>query len=354
MLAAAGHLQAAPAAQAGQLRHARFTLGQDTTRQITRTLARRLALPPTQVLTGVFALALARWQNTDEVSFDIRSDPRTHRPHLRRQVGRLADRYPVHLAVPPAPTALAQLSALAAALAASAGRADGQGFGACREFSPDPGLRRTLRALPPARACLTLHPPGQSPSVPARPLTGNPPRSTAHPLQVHAALTGGRLHLGLDWTSGHDGALTDAEAAALTQHLRGLLEELAAAPAPLTPVREATPQQAALYRSSQAHPGTGRHIEQLVWDWHGPLDLPRFTAAWQCVCDRETILRTAFTPTTGEVRLTVHPHAAPEITRRTRTDGDWDTLLEHDRLRGFDLHRPAPLRLTLLPPPPTP
>ncbi|MGJ5760734.1 hypothetical protein [Streptomyces galbus] len=84
----------------------------------------------------------------------------------------------------------------------------------------------------------------------------------------------------------------------------------------------AHPQQAALFTGTDARPGTGRHVEQLIWVWHGPLDTERFTAAWQSVFDHESVLRTAFT---GGPRpqLMVHSRVTVEITRRVHRAGDW-------------------------------
>ncbi|MDO0930194.1 hypothetical protein QQY66_00075 [Streptomyces sp. DG2A-72] len=79
----------APARTAGlgEARRTGFVLDEDHTERIVQVLARRLALTPAQVLTGVFALALARWQGSDEVSFDVRSDPRSGRRSLRHPRG---------------------------------------------------------------------------------------------------------------------------------------------------------------------------------------------------------------------------------------------------------------------------
>ncbi|MYR54952.1 hypothetical protein GTY54_01365, partial [Streptomyces sp. SID625] len=54
--------------------------------------------------------------------------------------------------------------------------------------------------------------------------------------------------------------------------------------------------------------GPGRHIEQLCWNWTGPLDTARFTAAWHSVADRETVLRASF-DWTGAPLLVLHDHA---------------------------------------------
>ncbi|MCX5096762.1 condensation domain-containing protein [Streptomyces sp. NBC_00365] len=345
---AAGSRQTAP----GAVRRSAFVLAEGATERITRGLARRLVLTAGQVLTGVFALALARWYGCDEVDFDVWGDPRPGRQGLRRQVGRLTDPYPVHLAPGPGPDPLDQLDALAGALAACAGRAaGGAGFGACREWSPDPLLRHALGELPPAQACLILHGAGEPQPARADTADGGAPTRPGHPLEVQARVVGGRLHIGLDWVAdarlGGDG-LTDARVRDLERLLRDLLEELAELPAaPAGAVFRPTAQQAALYTGGDADPGTGRHVEQLVWVWHGPLDAARFAAAWQSVFDCETVLRTAFSGT-GEPLLVLHERVVPEITRQVSGDGGWSPFLERDRLRGFDLRRPGALRLTLL------
>ncbi|MFI5661868.1 condensation domain-containing protein [Streptomyces sp. NPDC051684] len=106
------------------------------------------------------------------------------------------------------------------------------------------------------------------------------------------------------------------------------------------------PHQEGLLLDALAHRGTGRYVEQLFWQWHGPLDVERFTAAWQSVFDCETVLRAAF-DLDGTPRLVVHDHVRVEVTRHDDS-ADWDALLERDRLRGFDLRVPGLLRATLL------
>ncbi|WP_381803515.1 condensation domain-containing protein [Streptomyces niveus] len=311
-----------------------FVLEEEITERITHGLARRLALTTGEALTGVFALALARWQGTGSVGFDVRSDPRAGRPSLRRQVGRLAEPYPVQLTLDPGLAPLGRLTALAESLAACAGRADsGAGFGACREWSPDPATRHALREMPPARTCLLLDDDDAPPT---------------HRVEVRAHVRDGRLSVGVNWVADPAGGITDTSVHSLARQLRELLEELADTPAArILPAFRATPQQAALHAGGDTRPGTGRHVEQLVWIWHGPLDTARFTASWQSVLDCETVLRTSFTGD-GEPLLVVHERVTPDITRQTFRDGDWSALLERDRLRGFHLRRPGALRLTLL------
>lgn len=116
------------------------------------------------------------------------------------------------------------------------------------------------------------------------------------------------------------------------------------APRPSVPV---TWQQHDLLLDSLAHRGTGRHVEQFSWCWRGPLDTERFTAAWQSVIDRETVLRAAFV-WEPQPRVVLHDRARAEVVRHPVGTVDWDDLLERDRLRGFDLRRPGPLRVTLV------
>ncbi|MGW7385642.1 condensation domain-containing protein [Streptomyces sp. NPDC054794] len=125
-----------------------------------------------------------------------------------------------------------------------------------------------------------------------------------------------------------------------------------AAASPDRPARIYVPvtwQQYDLLVDSFAHRGTGRHVEQLTWCWHGPLDTERFTAAWQSVVDRETVLRSGFLWGTRP-RVVFHERAHPEVVRHPAAGVDWRELVERDRLRGFDLRRPCPLRITLVGP----
>ncbi|WP_405817719.1 condensation domain-containing protein [Streptomyces sp. NBC_00838] len=332
----------------GARRRTGFVLGEEITERITHGLARRLALTTGQTLTGVFALALARRQGAGSVDFDVRADPRAGHDGLLRCVGRLAEPYPVQLTLDPGLVPLDRLTALADSLAAGAGRADGgAGFGACREWSPDPATRRALREMPPARVCLLLD--DDAPADPEDP-GGSPPGSAppTHRVEVRAHVRDGRLRVGLDWVADSAHGVTETSVRALARELRSLFEELADTPAArILPAFRATPQQSALHRGGDTRPGTGRHVEQLVWIWHGSLDFARFTDSWQSVLDCETVLRTAFTGD-GEPLLVVHERVTPDITRHTFHDGDWSALLEQDRLRGFQLRRPGALRLTLL------
>lgn len=109
----------------------------------------------------------------------------------------------------------------------------------------------------------------------------------------------------------------------------------------------ATPLQRELLAGADAHPGPGRQVEQASWDWYGPLDVARFTAAWRSVSAHESVLRTAFDDR-AEPGLVVHEEAEPEVVRLPHGSAEWTSVVEADRRRGIDPRRPAPLRVTLL------
>ncbi|MEW2160855.1 condensation domain-containing protein [Streptomyces sp. NPDC007189] len=106
-------------------------------------------------------------------------------------------------------------------------------------------------------------------------------------------------------------------------------------------------QRALLAAAVGAQGGPGRYVEQIFWDWAGPLDLGRFIAAWQSVAEREAVLRASF-DWAGAARLVLHDRAAVEVVRHVHADVGWSELLRQDRARGFELYRPGLLRVSLL------
>ncbi|MFG3053325.1 condensation domain-containing protein [Kitasatospora sp. NPDC048239] len=121
-----------------------------------------------------------------------------------------------------------------------------------------------------------------------------------------------------------------------------------------------SPAQLELLSTSNEPRSESRHVEQLTFDWHGPLDAQRFTTAWQSVYQHETVLRAAFDwtrdtdtppPRPDDAWIVLHEHAEPDITHHLHGALGWNELLEADLRRGFDLRQPALLRTTLLHPP---
>ncbi|MFF7202197.1 condensation domain-containing protein [Streptomyces sp. NPDC008141] len=149
----------------------------------------------------------------------------------------------------------------------------------------------------------------------------------------------------------HSLRLTAGAGAAPGDFPLGLLADLLTRPGTVgvRPARSvaSTPLQRELLADADAHPGTGRQVGQLAWDWHGPLDPERFTSAWQSVVARESVLRTAFDDGPDPATV-IHDHVDAEVQRLPCTPGAWAALLERDRRRGLDPRRPGPLRITVL------
>ncbi|MFD7033992.1 condensation domain-containing protein [Streptomyces sp. NPDC059917] len=140
------------------------------------------------------------------------------------------------------------------------------------------------------------------------------------------------------------GAAVDAGGGAGAELLADLLGPRAGAG---EPVALAGHQRDLLREAVTRHGGPDRHIEQLHWNWSGPLDPARFAAAWQSVADREVVLRAAF-DWTVVARLVLHPRADVDVVHRAYGETGWPELLAADRLHAFALDRPPLLRLTLL------
>ncbi|XDO64536.1 hypothetical protein HEP84_52765 [Streptomyces sp. RLB1-33] len=75
--------------------------------------------------------------------------------------------------------------------------------------------------------------------------------------------------------------------------------------------------------------------------------MARFAAAWQSVVDRECVLRACF-DWVAAPRLVLHARAEADIAVFSPAAVTWPQLLRRDRARGFALHRPGLLRLTVL------
>ncbi|MFF6954818.1 hypothetical protein ACFZAD_40510 [Streptomyces iakyrus] len=129
--------------------------------------------------------------------------------------------------------------------------------------------------------------------------------------------------------------------------VRGALADRVVARAARLPVAgtPATPLQRALLAEHDLSPEPGRPSEQLVFDWHGPLELPVFTAAWRAVFAAEAVLRSCFDDG-PHPRILVLDTVEPEVTAHRVLDGTQPEL--RYPARGVDPRRPGPLRITVL------
>ncbi|MER7056854.1 condensation domain-containing protein [Streptomyces sp. NPDC000351] len=184
-------------------------------------------------------------------------------------------------------------------------------------------------------------------------------------LEVHGPLDGDRLEAALDQVAVHH---PDAPApphridrhgpARHTLRLSagapgaafpwGLLADLLTHPAAGARAARSVPPttlQRELLADADAHPG--RHVERLIWAWHGRLDLDRFRASWQSVVDRESVLRAAFGDG-PEPLLLLHDDVDADVLWLPQGTVGWPDLVEHDLRRGLDPRLPPGLRVTVL------
>ncbi|MFG2978420.1 condensation domain-containing protein [Streptomyces sp. NPDC048331] len=235
-------------------------------------------------------------------------------------------------------------------------------------------LEEALAALPPCTPTLRRHtdthhtlqlpPPPYPAGTLADLLAGSPSENAAYPASSRPSVGAGGAAVpeAVDAAAGGPGAapaqgpvLDPRRAAAAEQRpagqTSGAVRSVPIASAVPVP---AAPLQRDVLLDALARPGTGLHIGQLHWRWHGPLDTERFTEAWQSLADREAVLRAALAPPVRDTgpRIVVHAHAAPEIRRHGHSAVDWYALLTAERARPFDLLHPGPLRIALLDEPP--
>lgn len=106
-----------------------------------------------------------------------------------------------------------------------------------------------------------------------------------------------------------------------------------------------TPLQAGMLFHAAAHPGSGVDVEQISMRLDEPLDLERFTAAWQKVFERHPILRSRFDWQSGSEPLMIQCEAADvSVAVADWSDVESATqeqriaeLMTADRVAGFDL-----------------
>ncbi len=118
---------------------------------------------------------------------------------------------------------------------------------------------------------------------------------------------------------------------------------------PLTPT-----QQGILFETLAATEG-GIHIEQSVWDFHGHVDLDIFRQTWQMTLDKHPILRTvyAWDRLDEPVQIVLNQVAVPFIyedwqqASDTEQTAKFETWLQEDRLRGFNMNQAPLIRLAL-------
>ncbi|MGC1331021.1 amino acid adenylation domain-containing protein, partial [Pseudomonas sp.] len=143
------------------------------------------------------------------------------------------------------------------------------------------------------------------------------------------------------------GGLTpsDFPLARLTQ---AQLDNLPVPVAQLEDIYPLSPMQQGILFHSVFTPQAGAYINQLRVDVQG-LDLARFRAAWQAALDAHPVLRSGFAwEGEGDSPLQiVHRHVSLVLEQGAHVE-DADQVADAERQRGFDLRRPALMRLRLV------
>ncbi|WP_416422489.1 amino acid adenylation domain-containing protein [Pseudomonas sp. App30] len=143
------------------------------------------------------------------------------------------------------------------------------------------------------------------------------------------------------------GGLTpsDFPLARLTQ---AQLDNLPVPAAQIEDIYPLSPMQQGILFHSVFTPTAGAYINQLRVDVQG-LDLARFRAAWQAALDAHPVLRCGFAwEGEGDAALQiVHRHVSLVLEQGSAVE-DAEQVARAERQRGFDLRRPALMRLRLV------
>ncbi|MGZ4106687.1 MAG: non-ribosomal peptide synthetase, partial [Tumebacillaceae bacterium] len=124
----------------------------------------------------------------------------------------------------------------------------------------------------------------------------------------------------------------------------------------LEDIYELSPMQQGMLFHSILAPESGVYVQQFCFELNGDVDLAAFNRAWQSVIERHSVLRTAFFWEELEkpVQVVYQSAELPLVLDDWRGLSSeeqatrWDTLLQEDRKRGFDLTEAPVMRLLLI------
>jgi amino acid adenylation domain-containing protein/non-ribosomal peptide synthase protein (TIGR01720 family) len=294
-------------------------------------------------LLSALARALAPWVGSGEFVLDLEGHGREEIHSdldLSRSMGWLTSIFPMRLALDTQADAESALKETASRLKAIP--KNGFGYGPLRYLAERPisgaptqlvfNFMGQLDSLCAGSALFSL---SEGPTGPWH----GPKNPRRHALEVLAAVQQGRLTVTFTYS---EELHREETVAALAARYRAALRELVAAaerPAPYA----LTPMQALFV----ANPAMGYQVWR--FSLSGPLDIPRFRAAWERVLSRHTILRTTFNETAQCVQPSVRlPFVVRDLRTSTDPESEVETLLEAERAMPFALDTAPLLRLTLL------
>ncbi|HEX2190457.1 MAG TPA: amino acid adenylation domain-containing protein, partial [Longimicrobiaceae bacterium] len=341
-----------------------------------------------EVLLCALGRALARWTGSGRLRVELeghgREEERFPGVDLSRTVGWFTSVYPVLLDLPGDGGPGEALRAVKEQLRAVPGRGLGYGLlrwgagGAAAELEEAPAAEVAFNYLGQVDGAVSAG--GFFAFAPEGPgASQDPRRARTHRLEVTGVVSGGRLGVAF----GYGAAVlrrdtVEALAAGFLEELRGLVAHCRGAEAggytpsdfPLAGLGQAaldrllgrergvedvypmTSMQEGLLFHSLDEPRSGVYVGQLGFVLEGPLDADALERAWRGAVARHAGLRTAFAweglPRPVQV---VREDAELEFRREDRRGwgaAELDALAEAERARGFDLARPALMRLALV------
>ncbi|HZI11501.1 MAG TPA: amino acid adenylation domain-containing protein, partial [Myxococcus sp.] len=374
---------------AASARHVSASLDLEDTRLLLREVPTAWRAQVQEVLLTALGHALASWSGQSRFLVDSEGHGREDLfpgVDLSRTVGWFTAVYPLLLELPAGASPGEGLRAVRDGARRLPGK--GLGYGLLRHLRQD----ARLRALPSAEVSFNYL--GQldsalgasslfrlSPELPGPAIS--PRALREHLVDVNAYVQGERLHVSLAYSEHlHTASTAQALADGFLQALRTLIATRASEDArrytpsdfplarlsqpvldtlvpPGTPMEDVYPlsplQQGMLFQTLMA-PGTGVYVTQLGWTFDASLDLAACRQAWQLTVERHAALRTSFVWEGLDAPLQrVHPMALLPIEEQ-----DWsgltpdaqaerfEALLAGERARGFSLHQPPLMRLTLV------
>ena len=343
------------------------------------------------VLLTALTLAIFRWSGAREWRLDLEGHGREEeigQLDVSRTVGWFTSLFPVRLRLPehftadPAPTDLVRaLLTIKETLRGIPGNGISYGvlryLGAGIVHSPDPEVSfnylGSLAGDPRAFLAFSDEASGE-PVAPDTPL--------AHLLEIDGWESGGELTFLLRYSLKHfDPATIQALAAAFQsslEHLSALfapavtrafspadfphtglsqsqLDQLAAT-GDIEDIYRLTPLQEGILFHTCLHPEAGEYLTQTHWRFLDPVDLPALRQAWTATMRHHPVFRTAFAwedlPAPVQIVYATVDFEWVELDWREIPEdqfpAQFQTLLDDDRRRGFDLRRPGLTRVILI------
>jgi amino acid adenylation domain-containing protein/non-ribosomal peptide synthase protein (TIGR01720 family) len=375
------------------------SLTPEETASLLREVPRAYRTQVDEVLLAALLQTLSRWSGAATIRLDLEGHGREDLlsgVDVSRTVGWFTSVYPVLLQRPELAAPAEVLKAVKEQLRRIPRR--GAGFGLLRYNGLKEDAQRLAAAVPRAEVSFNYlgqldHAVPDEGAVSLAPEPCGPTRSPRarrrYPLEIGAAIVGGRLEVTWIHSGRHRAETVERLAADFVEQLRGLIAHCRSGDAggftpsdfPLAELDQAAldraiarlgrdaralrddledlyllspMQQGMLFHDAGAR-GSGVYFNQLACELEGLLDPGAFERAWRQVVERHTVLRTAFVWEGLRAPLqAVLRSARPPLVRLDWRDAPpaehserFERLLAGDRRRGFDLAAPPLLRLVL-------